>query len=297
MEGRDAYRPAPRRVPAPVSRRAFLRLGFTPQARADIDYDGVTAAVRATWEDPARAPLLRALEPVAQVAVDLAGVAAGARVLDAGAGDGNVALLCAARGAEVDACDIAAAAVERGRERAAAAATAAPVRWRVADVQALPYADGAFDVVISAFGAALAPRARRAAAELARVLRPGGRLVLTAWVPRGLPGRLDEHLALPDGVAAPTAWADEATARRRFEPHLDGIERRTRTVPLAFPDPGAMAAALGVAAPLRPAFDRLLAAQNNRPPAAEVDARYVVYAGDRRASARAAILSDRSCPR
>ena len=52
---------------------------------------------------------------------------------------------------------------------------------------------------------------------------------------------------------------------------------------LAFPDADAMAAALGVAAAVRPAFDRLLAAQNNRPPAAEVDARYVLYAGDRRA--------------
>jgi SAM-dependent methyltransferase len=277
MEGRDAYRPAPRRAPAPVSRRAFLRLGFTPQARADIDYDGVTARVRARFES-ADDRLHRVLEPVAPVAVGLAGVAAGQRVLDAGAGDGNVALACAALGAEVDACDIAAAAVERGRAR-----TLAAVRWARADVQALPYADAAFDVVISTFGAALAPRARQTAAELARVLRPGGRLVLTAWVPRGLPGRLDEHLPLPDGVPAPTGWADEATARRRLEPHFERLERRTRTVALAFPDPGAMAAALAVPDPVRPAFDRLLAAQNNRPPAAEVDARYVVWAGDRRA--------------
>ena len=277
MSDRDVYRPPPGREPERVSRRSLLRLGFSAQARADIDYDGVTERVRAGWES-ASPELLRALEPVAAAATDLAAVGAGDRVLDAGAGDGNVALACAARGAEVDACDLAAAMVARGRERTGAAA-----RWARADVQALPYADGAFDVVISTFGAAFAPRARRTAAELARVLRPGGRLVLAAWVPRGLPGRLDEHLTLPDGVPVPSAWADEATARRRLEPHLEDVERRTRTVALAFPDPDALAAALGVTAAVRPAFDRLLAAQNNRPPAAEIDARYVLYAGHRRA--------------
>jgi SAM-dependent methyltransferase len=286
VEARDLYGRAPRRAPAPLSRRALFGLKLGARARADIDYDGVTARVRAAWEAAGREPthferLLRALEPVAQAAAELAGVGAGERVLDAGAGDGNVALACAERGADVDACDIAASMVERGRSRCGDRVT-----WARADVQALPYDDGAFDVVISAFGAALAPRARRTAHELARVLRPGGRLVLAAWVPRGLPGRLDEHVALPEGVLPPSAWADEETARRRLEPHLDELERRTRTVRLAFPSPDAMFEALarpfGLPDSNRPAFDRLLAAQNNRPPAAEVDARYVLYAGRRR---------------
>jgi SAM-dependent methyltransferase len=278
MSGRDAYLPPPGRPPERLSRRGLLRLGFSAKARADIDYDGVTARVRAVWERAEAVPLLRALEPVAAAAVELAGVSAGDRVLDAGAGDGNVALACADRGARVDACDLAAAMVARGRER-----TGDAVRWTRADVQALPYPDATFDVAISTFGAALAPRPRQAAAELARVLRPGGRLVVAAWVPRGLPGRLDEHLELPDGVRPPSAWADEATARARLEPHVEELERRVRTVALAFPGADALAAALGVDAALRPAFDRLLAAQNNRPPAAELDARYVLYAGDRRA--------------
>src|SRR5918992_1570276 len=111
MEGRDAYQPPPSRPPERVSRRGLLRLGFTAQARADID------CVRATFERPEVVPLLRALEPVAEAAVELAGVTAGQRVLDAGAGDGNVAVACADRGARVDACDVAAAMVARGRER------------------------------------------------------------------------------------------------------------------------------------------------------------------------------------
>jgi ubiquinone/menaquinone biosynthesis C-methylase UbiE len=205
-------------------------------------------------------------------------------VLDAGAGDGNVALACAERGAEVEACDLAAAMVARGRER-----TGARVGWRHADVEDLPYGDAEFDVAISTFGAALAPRARRAAGELARVLRPGGRLVLAAWAPRGLPGRLDEQLELPDGVRPPSAWADEETARARFEPWFDAVERRTRTVALAFPYADSMFGAFGAPPGACAAFDRLLAAQNNRPPAAEIDARYVLYAAER----TTAILSGR----
>jgi SAM-dependent methyltransferase len=283
---RDVFARPPARSEPGISRRSLLRLGFTARARADIDYDGVTERVRAGWERDGHEPLLRAIEPAAEVLVEVAEVGPGQRVLDVGAGDGNVALACAERGADVDACDVAEAMVARGRARCGDRA-----RWAQGDAQALPYADGAFDVVISAFGAALAPRARRTAHELARVLRPGGRLVLAAWAPRGLPGRLDEHVHLPDGVRAPSDWADEETARRRLEPLLDGLERRSRTVALAFPDADAMFDALtrplglpedGRAA-LRPAFDRLLAAQNNRPPAAEIDARYVLYAGRRRA--------------
>jgi hypothetical protein len=81
-------------------------------------------------------------------------------------------------------------------------------------------------------------------------------------------------------------------AERRLGPWLEGFESRIRTVPLRFPSPDAMFAALtaplgldpAARATLRVAFDRLLAAQNNRPPAAEVDARYVLYAGARRPS-------------
>ena len=90
-------------------------------------------------------------------------------------------------------------------------------------------------------------------------------------------------------MRAPTDWADEETARRRFGSLLDGVERRSRTVTLAFGDPRAMFDALtlplGLPAErrtaLRPPFERLLASQNNRPPQAEIDARYVLYAGRR----------------
>lgn len=271
-----------------MSRRALLRIGWSDRARADIDYDGVAARVREEWDRPEHDALLRALGPVADVVSEASGANVEHSVLDVGAGDGNVALACARRGASVDACDLAAGMVARGRARCAAAG--ATVSWRRADVQSLPYADASFDVVVSAFGAALAPRARRASRELVRVCRPGGHLVLAAWVPRGLPGRLFEFVEaidpLPDGVRSPAEWGRQAVVLERLTPLLDELTIRTRTLALRFATADAMFNALAPVAlddarrdALRPAFDRLLTSSNNRPPAAEIDARYLVVTG------------------
>ena len=88
--------------------------------------------------------------------------------------------------------------------------------WRELDPQALPFPDGAFDGVVSAFGAALAPRPRRTAAELVRVVRPGGVVALAAWVPKGLPGRLDELLERPEGVRPPSDWGRQEVMTARL---------------------------------------------------------------------------------
>jgi hypothetical protein len=133
----------------------------------------------------------------------------------------------------------------------------------------LPYPDGGFESVRSCFGAAAAPSPGRMARELVRVVRPGGEVALTAWSPRSLPGRLAE-----------SDW-DQGTATRRLGPLLDGLELRTRSVQLSFPDAGAAAAALGVPASQRDYFDRLLASCNNARGRVEVDARYLLVSGRR----------------
>jgi SAM-dependent methyltransferase len=284
---RDLYGKAPPREEPGISRRSLFGLRFTARARADIDYDGVTERVAAGWGHEGHDALLRAIEPAAGVLVELAGVHLGQRVLDAAAGDGNVAAAALARGAEVEACDIAAAMVGRGWDRCPDA------RWRIADVQDLPYEDEAFDAVLSSFGAVLAPRARRTARELVRVVRAGGVLALTAWVPRGLPGRMDELIEqqapLPDGVRSPAQWGVQDVARRRLEPLLDDLELRMRTLPLSFPDPDAFFEALVRAAPLdadqreaiRPRFEQLLASCNDAPPGVQVAGRYLIAIGRR----------------
>jgi SAM-dependent methyltransferase len=153
--------------------------------------------------------------------------------------------------------------------------------WRELDPQALPYRDRAFDAVLSAFGAALAPRPRRTAAELVRVVRPGGVVAISAWVPRGLPGRLDELIERPEGVRAPSDWGRREVMAARFESLLEDFELRTRTVQLCFPDAETLYAVIGAPAGERAALDRLLASCNNAVDRVEIDARYLVGVGRR----------------
>jgi SAM-dependent methyltransferase len=155
--------------------------------------------------------------------------------------------------------------------------------WRDLDLQDLPYPDGWFDAVRSCFGAALAPRPKRMARELVRVVRPGGVVAITAWVPKGLPGRLDELLERPEGVRAPSDWGRQEVMTQRLGPLLDGLELRTRTVQLRFADADAFAAALHAPPALRPQFERLLTSCNNAFEGVEVDARYLLATGRRAA--------------
>jgi SAM-dependent methyltransferase len=291
VAGRDIYgRPPPRArrgADTAISRRSLLRLRLSSAARRDVDHDALTDRLRTVWDLDGHEPLLRQLEPAAELLADLTLVASGKRVLDAAAGDGNVALAAARRGAEVDACDLSPRMAERGRARCPTAF------WRVADVQALPYDDGEFDAVLSSFGAQLAPDAREAAAELVRVCRPGGFVALAAWIPRGLPGRMDELVVpfapLPDGVPPPDRWGVEEVVRRRLGPLLEDLQVRTRTLPLRFDSADAAFDAMVRQHPLdpeqrealRPAFERLLGSCNNRPPAVEIDARYLAVVGRR----------------
>jgi ubiquinone/menaquinone biosynthesis C-methylase UbiE len=111
--------------------------------------------------------------------VEFLAIEPGARVLDVACGTGGVALRAARAGADVVGIDI--SPDQLAKARSAAAAAGLGIRFDEGDAQELPYADGEFDAVASAFGAIFAPDHELTAAELARVCRPGGRLVLTAW--------------------------------------------------------------------------------------------------------------------
>src|SRR6185369_16567688 len=118
-------------------------------------------------------------------AVDLRG---GQRVLDVAAGNGNATLAAARRFAEVVSTDYVATLLERGRERAAA--DRLPVTFQEADAENLPFGDASFDVVLSTFGVMFTPNQQKAASELVRVCRPGGKIGLANWTPEGFVGRL-----------------------------------------------------------------------------------------------------------
>lgn len=133
------------------------------------------------------------LQPAAAEVVARARIQPGDRVLDVACGTGNAALLAARDGASTWGVDLAPRLIEVARERARAALL--PVNFDVGDAQALPCGDASFDVVLSVFGVIFAPDPRRAFAEIVRVLRPGGRALITAWTPAGAIARLSGLLA------------------------------------------------------------------------------------------------------
>jgi SAM-dependent methyltransferase len=164
--------------------------------------------------------------PVAEALVAACDIGVGDHVLDVAAGNGNVAVVAAGTGARVTATDFAPRLLGLGRARTEALGL--DVRWEEADAEALPYGDGTFDAVTSAFGLMFAPRHEVAIAEAFRVTRPGGVVGLTAWTPDGFTGQITalmgEYLPVPMGTDRPIDWGIETTVRQRLAPHSSGLQ-------------------------------------------------------------------------
>jgi len=159
---------------------------------------------------------------VAGELVSFAKVARGEAVLDVGCGTGVVAVVAARAGAHVQGLDLTPALLERARENAKLAGV--DIAFREGDVEALPYADGSFDVVLSQFGHMFAPRPDVATAEMLRVLKPGGRIAFSTWPPEHVMGNLfaliGRHMPAPPAgapvPAPPPQWGDPNVVRARL---------------------------------------------------------------------------------
>jgi ubiquinone/menaquinone biosynthesis C-methylase UbiE len=164
------------------------------------------------------------LEAAAVPLVAACGIAPGDRVLDVGAGDGNLAVAAAGAGAAVVASDLTPELVARGRSRT----RGLDVEWLEADAEALPFDDGSFDATLSAFSLQYAPRPAVALAEALRVTRAGGVIGLASWTPDGYTAEMSaiagRHLPAPALATTPWAWGDEATVREWLAPVADVVE-------------------------------------------------------------------------
>lgn len=185
---------------------------------AEPDYAAIKQRQQAVWAAGDYAVIGTTLQIVGERLCEAVDVRAGERVLDVAAGNGNATLAAARRFADVTSTDYVGALLERGRERAAA--DRLPVTFQEADAEALPFADGSFDAVLSTFGVMFTPNQERAAAEMSRVLRRGGRIGLANWTPDGFIGQLfktiGRHVPPPAGVKPPPLWGTEARLAELF---------------------------------------------------------------------------------
>ncbi len=194
------------------------------------DLATIKARQQATWASGDYAVVGTTLQIVGEQLCEALDLRAGSHVLDVAAGNGNVTLAAARRWCDVVSTDYVAALLERGRERAAA--DRLPVTFREADVEALPFDDASFDVVVSTFGSMFAPDPQRTASEILRVCRPGGRIGLANWTPDGFIGRLfrviGAHVPPPPGVSSPALWGTREAIERWFGPGAAAIRAEVR---------------------------------------------------------------------
>lgn len=208
--------------------------------------DPLAARVHATWTAGDFGRIAVGYERSAAELITRLGLAAGERLLDVACGSGNLALPAARAGAVVTAIDIAPNLVAQTRRHALAEGL--PILADVGDAEEMPYADGAFDTVVSMFGVMFAARPARATAQLARVCRPGGRIVLANWTPEGFIGRMfaitREHVPPPSDVPSPLLWGMEDPMRERLAPYARDLQLVRRQITFEYPMPPARVADL-----------------------------------------------------
>jgi SAM-dependent methyltransferase len=175
------------------------------------DLSAIKAKQQATWASGDFGHVGVRLQIVGELLCEAADVQAGDRVLDVAAGNGNASLAAARRFADVTSTDYVPALLEQGRLRAKA--DRLPIAFQSADAEDLPFVDASFDVALSTFGVMFAPDQDQAAAELLRVVKPGGRIGLANWTPEGFIGQVfklvGSFVPPPAGVRPPAAWGTE----------------------------------------------------------------------------------------
>lgn len=190
-----------------------------------IDFNSIKRRQQATWASGDFAIIGTTLQIVGESLAEAADVRAGERVLDVAAGNGNASLAAARRFARVTSTDYVPHLLDKGAARARAEGL--EMSFEVADAENLPFAEAAFDVVLSTFGAMFTPEHHRAAQEMLRVTRSGGRIGLANWTPEGFLGELfavvGRFVAPPPGTRSPMLWGSEPYIVGLFGPRASDI--------------------------------------------------------------------------
>jgi ubiquinone/menaquinone biosynthesis C-methylase UbiE len=196
--------------------------------------------LKATWSAGDFGQIAQAYLSGAAEFIEGLNIQPGEKVLDVACGAGSTAIPAARAGADVIGVDIAPNSIEQARKNAAAAGVSC--RFEEGDAEALDFDDGSFDTIVSIFGAMFAPRPERVAAELVRVCRSGGRIVMANWTPQGFIGQmLKIHFSHvpPPAMPSPILWGDEATVRERLNQGIADLQLSRRLLKFNFPFPPA----------------------------------------------------------
>ena len=204
-----------------------------------IDLNAVKARQQGAWSSGDYAVVGTTLQIVGEELCEALDIRSGQKVLDVAAGNGNVSLAAARRWCEVTATDYVPALLERASERAAAERL--NITFREADAEALPFPDGGFDVVVSTFGVMFTPDQDRAASEMVRVCKRGGKIGLANWTPDGFIGQLfktiGKHVPPPAGAKSPALWGTRGRIGELFEPHALSIMAEPRNFAFRYRSP------------------------------------------------------------
>lgn len=195
-----------------------------------VDLEALKARQHGAWSSGDYAVVGTTLQIVGEQLCEALDIRAGQKVLDVAAGNGNATLAAARRWCDVVSTDYVPSLLARGQGRAAAEGLS--IKFEEADAEALSFADASFDAVISTFGVMFTPDQDKAAAELLRVCRSGGKIGLANWTPEGFIGQvfktLGKYLPPPAGAKSPALWGTEARLREMFGPSAASINAERR---------------------------------------------------------------------
>jgi SAM-dependent methyltransferase len=190
-----------------------------PTSRANPDLAAIKSRQQGAWSSGDYAVIGTSLQIVGETLCEAVDIRSGQRVLDVAAGNGNATLAAARRWCYVTSTDYVPALLDKGRARAVAEGMS--IDFKAADAEALPFPDGAFDVVLSTFGVMFTPDQFTAAHEIARVCRSGGKIGMANWTPDGFIGQLfktiGKHVPPVAGVKPPSLWGTEDRLEELFE--------------------------------------------------------------------------------
>lgn len=213
----------------------LLTLDTTTQMTPEMA--ALKTKLKATWESGDYGHFATYMVPGALEFLSRINIEPGMRILDVASGAGQTAFPMARAGAKVTGIDLAANLVEQAR--VSAQAEMIDAHFDEGDAESLPYEDASFDMVVSLIGAMFAPRPDLVAAELKRVCKPGGKIIMGNWTPSGFVGKMFKTMGKhvpPSPLMTPSVlWGDEDTARARFTDGISHLKLNRHLYPFRYP--------------------------------------------------------------